>query len=172
MVYCGTYSRTLDEKGRISLPRPFREVSVDAADTGSLYIAPGQDRSLAIYPLSVLEKMGKLLEESSAKKPEPRAFWRMFYARVQAVELDSQGRIRVPTEMGEYAELKNEVVLIGVRDHIEIWSYLRWRGYLERWTTDFDRISESAFSQTPFGSMEQGDLGESKEGSPGREEPE
>ncbi len=81
-------------------------------EPGSLFIAPGQDRSLALYPLGVLEKMGRLLEESSAKKPEPRAFWRMFYARVQAVELDSQGRLRVPTEMGEYAELKNEVVLM------------------------------------------------------------
>ncbi len=132
-------------------------------EPGSLFIAPGQDRSLALYPLGVLEKMGRLLEESSAKKPEPRAFWRMFYARVQAVELDSQGRLRVPTEMGEYAELKNEVVLIGVRDHIEMWSEVRWRSYLEQWTADFDRISESAFSQTSLASMVDGNIEPMKE---------
>ena len=41
-------------------------------------------------------------------------------------EMDKQGRTLAPATLGEFAELKKEVVLRGMADRIEIWSKDKW----------------------------------------------
>ena len=70
---------------------------------------------------------------------------RMFYARAERIEIDSQGRIRIPSSLADLAELKKEVVLVGVRDHMEVWDAERWDGYLAEQQIQFDEVAERAF---------------------------
>lgn len=39
---------------------------------------------------------------------------------------DSQGRVVLPLELVEYAELKEKLVFLGLRNRIEVWSYEKW----------------------------------------------
>jgi MraZ protein len=56
-MFLGEYQHTLDAKGRVSLPRKFRDA------TGSrLVVSKGFERSLAVYPLEGYETfLGELI---------------------------------------------------------------------------------------------------------------
>jgi MraZ protein len=59
--------------------------------------------------------------------------------------MDRQGRVRIPTSLAELAGLCKEIVLLGVRDHLEIWDRRRWEGYLNQKQPFYDEIAEGAF---------------------------
>jgi MraZ protein len=75
-----------------------------------------------------------------------RAFSRLFYSQAERVELDQQGRIRIPSELALQAGLRRDVVLVGVRDHLELWDADRWRAYVTERQGQYDEIAERAFA--------------------------
>jgi MraZ protein len=144
MLLTGTFVRSVDEKLRIAIPKPLRD-ALEQPDLKALYVAPGTDGSLGIYTEQALAHVAERLAATSPTQQDVRAFSRLFYAQAQYVELDGQGRIRIPTELAQLARLGKEVVLLGVQDHMEIWDRQRWEGYLAEKAPQYDRIAESAF---------------------------
>jgi MraZ protein len=65
------------------------------------------------------------------------------------VEIDSQGRIRVPIELAQLAKLDGDVALIGVGDRIELWNKQRWQEYLADLQPRYDELAELALSRVP-----------------------
>jgi MraZ protein len=146
MLLTGTFARAIDEKLRVAIPKPLREALGEAAK-GVLYLAPGTDGSLALYTEVALEEMARRLAQSSPTGQDVRAYSRLFYARCQAVELDSQGRVRIPSELAQLAGLSKEGVLVGVQDHLELWDRRRWNEYLAQRQGQFDEFAENAFER-------------------------
>ena len=70
---------------------------------------------------------------------------RLFYAQAQGVELDGQGRVRIPPELAQLAKLEKDVVLLGVQDHLELWAAPRWQAYVAEKQAHYDEIAENAF---------------------------
>ena len=58
--------------------------------------------------------------------PGSRAFQRHIFGGAAEVELDRQGRVVLPAYLREYAALTGDVVILGARDHVEIWAPSRW----------------------------------------------
>lgn len=156
MLLTGTFLRALDEKQRFSLPKPLRDALKDglgaAADSALadsvLYVAPGTDGSLALYPSEAFSQLASQLAHDSPTAQDVRAFSRLFYAQAQRVEMDRQARIRIPAELARLADLEVEVVLVGVRDHMEIWNRGRWDAYLSDKQARYDEIAERVFERT------------------------
>jgi MraZ protein len=146
MVLTGTFSRAVDEKLRIAIPKPLRE-ALGSRAKAPLYVAPGMDGSLALYTEDALAALANRLAQASPNAQEVRAFGRLFYARAQAVELDSQGRVRIPPELAALAGLGKEAVLIGVQDHLELWDQRRWEQYVAKRQSQYDQIAEAAFER-------------------------
>jgi MraZ protein len=145
MLLTGTFSRALDDKQRLAIPKRLRE-AMECQTGGVLYIAPGTDRSLAIYNEQAFSRLAEKLALASPARQDVRAFLRLFYAQAQQVELDSQGRARIPTELASLAGLEKEIVLLGVQDHLEVWSAVHWQNYLSQKQPHYDEIAETAFS--------------------------
>ncbi len=144
MLFTGTFSRNLDEKLRLAVPKPFRE-TFGCERGGLLFLAPGTDGSLGLYAESTLGAVAERLAAASPVRQDVRAFMRLFYAQTQQVELDAQGRIRIPPELAQSVGLQKEVVLLGVQDHVELWSVERWNAYLDEKRPHYDEIAERAF---------------------------
>jgi MraZ protein len=144
MLLTGVYSRSIDEKLRVAVPKRLREAWESGSPQG-IYIAPGTDQSLAIYTEEAFARLADRLAQASPTQQEVRTFNRLFYARAQRVELDSQGRVRIPPELAELAQLEKEIVLLGVQDHVEIWAAQRWQAYLTERQGHYDAIAEAAF---------------------------
>ncbi len=142
MLLTGTHPRTLDEKKRLTLPKRIREIFHDLT---SLYVTPGPDESLWIFTPSELERLSMKLDEAPATDAEARVFRRLFFAQMEAVDLDRMGRMLIPDRLVQFAGLKHEVVLLGVRDHLELWDGERWQAFLGKHGPEFDKVAESAF---------------------------
>jgi len=144
MLLTGTFYRSLDEKLRIAVPKRLRDALPCPPGSG-LFVTPGTDASLAIYAEAAFARLAERLGEASPTEREVRAFRRLFYGQAQRVELDRQGRMRVPPELAELARLEKEVVLLGVEDHMELWSAARWKEYAAEKQAHYDEIAEAAF---------------------------
>jgi len=142
MLLTGTHPRTLDEKKRLALPKRFRD---QLGEPGTLYVTPGPDRSLWLYTPTELEQLAARLDQAPATDAEARGFRRLYFAQTEAVDVDRQGRILVPERLMQFAGLTAEVVLIGVRDHVELWDAARWQQYLTQNAPRFDAVAEGAF---------------------------
>jgi len=147
MLLTGTFPRNLDEKQRVALPKPLRAAISAAADEG-LFIAPATDGSLAIYGQGSFSRLAERLSKAPTAGADVRAFGRLFYANASRVELDSQGRVRIPQELARWAGLTSSVVLVGVGDHVELWDAQRWQDYVSRHQTRYDELSEAALDQS------------------------
>ncbi|HUT89734.1 MAG TPA: division/cell wall cluster transcriptional repressor MraZ [Thermoguttaceae bacterium] len=144
MLLTGTFTRSVDEKLRVAIPKRLRE-ALGCPDSGVLYVAPGTDGSLAIYAEGAIQRLAERLAQASPTQKEVRDFTRLFYARTQRVELDRQGRVRIPADLAELAQLGKDVVLLGVQDHVELWASGRWDVYLAEKRASYDQIAEAAF---------------------------
>lgn len=143
MLLTGSYERSLDEKHRLPLPKRFREALGLEAQT--LFLTPGTDGSLSLYSGPAFARMADKLATQSPTAHDVRTFGRLLYAQSQSVQLDRQGRFRVPPELARLAELDREVVMLGVGDHVELWNKSRWENYLSREQPRYDQLAESAF---------------------------
>jgi MraZ protein len=144
MLLTGTFFRAIDDKLRIAIPKHFRPVLVGESNA-PVYAAPGMDGSLGIYSEPAFQALADRLNKASPTGREVLAFGRLFYARAQALELDAQGRIRLPTDLATWAGITKDAVLIGVNDHLELWDKQRWDVYVADKQPKFDEFAESAF---------------------------
>src|SRR5262245_33103200 len=144
MLLTGTYPRTIDEKSRLALPKRLRE---QLKDPPVLYVTPGPDQSLWVYAEADLERLSGQLDETPATDAEARIFRRLFYAQAETVDLDKSGRILIPERLAQFAVLTRDVVLIGVRDHLELWDAARWQNFVNEHAARFDTVAEKAFER-------------------------
>jgi len=146
MALTGTYPRTLDEKKRLAVPKGLRE-EFGESDLTSLYVAPGTDRSLSLYSPAAFDRLARKIARQPVNRSNVRNYIRLFYARADKVDLDAQGRIRLPDRLVELAGLQRDVVLLGVHDHAEIWDAAAWEQFLATHSPEFDEIAAQAFEE-------------------------
>ncbi len=118
--FCGQFDKVLDDKGRLSFPKEFRE-SCDSSDfviTNNVF-----KKSLCVYTVDEWESYKKFLLEKFPNPSDPirEATVRRVIGPAFVVSLDSNGRFLVPRGLRDSANLKREVILIGVLDKVEIW---------------------------------------------------
>ncbi len=140
----GSFARNLDSKHRFALPKPLRD-ALGHLHCTVLYMAPGTDGSIVVYTEQSFMQLGERLGGGSPTARDNRAFGRLFYAQAHRVEPDSHGRLRIPADLAQLALQGKEIVLLGVRDHLEIWDRACWEKYLAEKQPFYDEIAESAF---------------------------
>lgn len=135
-MFIGEYEHALDSKNRIIVPSKFRD------ELGSKFIVTkGLDGCLYVYPLSEWEILEQKLKNLPLTSKNARAFVRFFFSGANEIEMDKQGRSLIPQNLVEYAEVKKEIVSIGVSNRVEIWSKEKWEEYNSS-NIDFDEIAE------------------------------
>ena len=142
MLLTGNYQRTLDDKKRLALAKRVRE---QLGEPGTLYVTPGPDGCLWLYTRDGLDRLAEKLDQSPATDAEARVFRRLYFSQIEEVDVDRSGRILVPERLVQFAALKRDVTLIGVRDHLELWDAERWQAYVQQNAPRFDAVAEGAF---------------------------
>jgi MraZ protein len=61
---------------------------------------------------------------------------RILIGHARELELDSNGRVLIPPELRQYAQLDKKVVLVGQRHRFELWSEENWNSGRESWLAD------------------------------------
>ncbi len=141
MPFTGTYERNLDEKQRLPVPKQLRDELAKESCSCVLFITPGTDGSLAIYSEKAFQDYTQKLSLLSANDPNVRTYLRLYYSQAEQVEMDKQGRIRIPDRLMKLAGLEHEVVLLGVHQHIELWDLTKWSQFLTQNQSEFDQFA-------------------------------
>ena len=125
-AFSGKYYYTIDPKGRVIIPSPFREIIFTNYNT-KLYITNDVfDKCLHIYPQEEWSKLEEKVRPLPKSQEEVKFFMRRVIASAQEVELDKQGRILVPAAHRQDAALNGEIVIVGQIDKIELWDRKEW----------------------------------------------
>jgi len=126
-VFLGEYEHTLDDKNRLTLPAKFRD-----AFAGGVVVTRGMDGCLSVYTQDAWDRFVSVrLEGLDPFSREARQMSRFLFAGAAEAEPDKQGRVMLPPALITHAKLTREVVVAGVRDHVEIWDRATWRTHLE-----------------------------------------
>jgi transcriptional regulator MraZ len=123
-VFTGEYRHTVDDKGRIAVPAKFRAQLAEGA-----FVSRWLDECLAIHTRAGWEALAEKVAELPIADQASRLFQRFIFAGAFEAEVDRQGRILVPAYLREAAGLEGDSVVVGSRDHAEIWAPNRWDRY-------------------------------------------
>ena len=124
-LFLGEYSHTLDERGRVTLPRKIRQ----ELGAREVVLSRGFDRCIFGFDKERWEgEAGKQLE-TSITDVKARELRRYMFSAAEKVEIDKIGRMLLPAHLKEYGRIEKEVVVIGAGDHFEIWDKKSWEAY-------------------------------------------
>jgi len=130
LLLTGEYQHVVDDRGRVLVSNKLRS-QIDADEHGSnFYLVFGTNGVLCLYPEKHFEYLSLAGAPDAAAPDEAVAFERMSFALTSKVELDAQGRLLLNDRLRKRAGLEDQITLIGVRDHIELWNSENWEQYL------------------------------------------
>lgn len=139
-MFMGEYHHTIDDKGRLIVPAKIRY------ELGSNFIVTrGLDKCLAIYPSTewskVIDKYKALPDTKDARK-----FKRFLLSGANQSDFDKQGRVNISIPLMNYAELERDCIIIGVDDHLEVWSKNNWESFIKENEDDLSDIADKLFT--------------------------
>ena len=133
-MFIGEYNHTIDAKGRLIVPAKYRD------NLGEhFYVMKGYDDCLFVYGEEDFKALGDQIRALPLSNKASRAISRFFLGSAQESEFDKQGRILIAAPLREHAGLEKDVVLVGVGNHIEIWSKERYDAAEE--SIDVDEVA-------------------------------
>ncbi len=78
----------------------------------------------------------------SFTKQESRTFNRLYFSGAVEIIPDKQGRILLPQYLKDFAEIKKDVIIVGVSNRIEVWSKDKWQAFYGNSQKSFEEIAE------------------------------
>lgn len=140
-MFYGEHSHSLDKKGRLIVPSKFREIFKEHyADR--FYLTRGLDKCLFVFTEDEWRTQERKFKDMSFTRQEARQFNRLYFSGACEVTCDKQGRILIPQYLKEYAEIKSDVVVVGVSDRIEIWAKEKWKDFFKNSMGSFENLAE------------------------------
>lgn len=131
IMFFGEYYNKVDEKGRLRMPPKLKE------ELGNKYlITKGSSGCLFVLSNNTVKKLEEKLSSIPLSDVEAQKSMRMLFSSSFMVEEDNQGRFLIPPKLREFADLKNEVAIVGTGTRIEIWNIDKWNSYNTQ--EDFD----------------------------------
>ena len=135
-MFSGEYFCKLDEKGRFLLPPAVRELLCEnSLGIGKtvVFLKVPELASLRVYPHAEWENV---LKQTRVKLDgeQSRLFMHFVVSETSTSEVDKAGRILIPGRLRKHINLDDdqEIVLVGMYEHLEVWGPTEWRRYVAR----------------------------------------
>ena len=138
--FIGSFSHSLDAKGRLVIPQPFRDKLGE-----SFCVAPSYDfKSISVYPTEMWEKRNEAYERLGRLNPALNRYLEQFYAlSYDEQTCDGQGRVLLPFNirqkiLGE----ERDVEITGANDHIRVVAEVTGRDSWTQFTSELPGLLE------------------------------
>jgi len=140
-MFYGEYQHSIDRKGRLILPAKFREVAKQQF-IEKFYVTRGLDICLFMFSEEEWRSQENKFKSIPFTKQQSRTFNRIYFSGAAEVVFDSQGRILLPAYLKEFAQIKKDVVIVGVSNRVEIWGKQKWEEFYSNSRQSFEEIAE------------------------------
>jgi MraZ protein len=113
----GSYPSTLDDKGRVNIPKPLRELY-----GGNLVVTMGLRTCARIMRPEVWDQIRKRLTGSDELTGDEQELVELqLIAPRMMVEVDQAGRIALPQVIRRYARLTKNCLIFNLENRLEVW---------------------------------------------------
>lgn len=125
----GEFDQTIDGKGRVSVPAPFRRV-IEACDPGwvegkrpQLVIVYGSEkqRFLDCYTIEAIEEIDARIDLMPKGSKERKVMERLFNGYSADAEVLEDGRVVLPAKLRKKLDLGDKAFFIAAGDHFQLW---------------------------------------------------
>lgn len=126
-TYNGCFRHKVDDKRRVPVPARWRPEESEGVEF-TLIIWPKHQAGtcLRVLPPDQLAKLRTAIDAMPNNDPNKSVLKRSIGTSSAQAKLDSVGRIMLPDDMAEAADITNEAVLAGMMDRFEIWNPKRY----------------------------------------------
>jgi len=140
-MFYGEYLHSIDRKGRLILPSKFREAA-KAHFIEKFFVTRGLDKCLFMFSEEEWRTQENKFKTIPFTKQQSRTFNRLYFSGAVEVAADRQGRILVPQYLKDFAQIKKDVMIVGVSNRIEIWAKDKWQEFYGNSRQSFEEIAE------------------------------
>lgn len=133
----GNYQAKINYKGRTAVPSKYRPQLGKEIIIGQWY-----ENCLVIVSQKQWQELLKEIEEKPFITAPSRETDRFLAGGAFEIELDGQGRLVIPPSLREYADLKEEVVFVGLLNRVEIWDKANWEKHQKYLDEHAEEIAE------------------------------
>jgi MraZ protein len=121
-VFIGRHTNKIDKKGRISVPKPFRDALGDAS--ASIFVFPSfKFPALEAAPRGFIEQfVANLNATHDLFSDDQDDLASTVIENTHELACDPEGRVILPKHLMEHAELGDEAVFVGRGTRFLIWS--------------------------------------------------
>jgi MraZ protein len=130
-MFTGEYRCLMDGAGLFVLPGPVRAVFPPSEEEGSRSVVLLKSLESCLWMYRTQDWEAKLYAlRQQLDDQQSRLLMHYMVAQSMSSCVDSKGRLAIPPPLTAYANIKEEVVLIGLYDRLELWSPVHWEEYL------------------------------------------
>jgi MraZ protein len=134
-MFLGEFAHTIDDKGRLTIPAKFRD---DLAS--GIVITRGLDGCLWAYSRAEWEQLAEKISHLPTTNLAARNFARFMFSNAFDSIPDRQGRVLIPQNLRDYANIESDTIIIGVMNRLELWHPARWSEVLAEVEKDPEAI--------------------------------
>jgi MraZ protein len=140
-MFYGEYEHSLDKKARIILPSKFRQAMKEHY-VEKLFMTRGLDQCIFVFPEEEWRNQEAKFRSVPFTKKDGRKFNRLYFSGAVDAVPDKQGRILLPKYLKDYADIKKDILIIGVSSRMEIWAKEKWEDFYKNTKESFEDIAE------------------------------
>ncbi len=126
LFFRGINSINMDAKGRMAVPKRYRESIVEASDSQLIITIDLHSPCLLVYTSDQWEVIERKLIALPNMDPQARLVQRLLLGHASEVDMDAQGRLLLPNLLREHAKLAKNLILLGQGNKFELWSQENW----------------------------------------------
>ncbi|MBM4402163.1 MAG: division/cell wall cluster transcriptional repressor MraZ [Candidatus Cloacimonetes bacterium] len=120
----GQFTQKITSGNRVAIPAKFRNEL-----RGFLYVTQGYEGCLVLVDEEGFTKLTAGVADKPFIRGDVRETTRFLLGNAYELEVDEQGRFVLPKNLHEYAEMKEEVIFLGLKNWIEIWDKEKWKAH-------------------------------------------
>lgn len=126
----------LDTKGRFSVPNRYREIFIEHSASQLVVTIDTEDNCLLLYPHPEWQLIEAQIEALPSFNRATRRIQRLLIGHATEIEMDSLGRVLLPTPLRLHAGLEKRMVLVGQGKKFEVWDETRWSNCRDAWLAE------------------------------------
>ena len=138
----GTYECKVDSKGRLLMPAPLKKQLLPEISEVFILKRSVFQPCLELYPASEWNSMMLKINKLNKFVKKNNDFIRRFTAGVKMVEIDALGRLLIPKDLTNFAQISKDVVFSAAVNIIEIWDKELYEKAIDDSVLDFAHLAE------------------------------
>ncbi|MEX0762699.1 MAG: division/cell wall cluster transcriptional repressor MraZ [Dehalococcoidia bacterium] len=139
LIFAGEFEHRIDPQGRVSIPARFRSAFEDG-----IVLSRAYDRCVMVYTTEEWENVAADIAKQPQTRADARRLARLTFSGAYPQALDRHGRVLLPPALRQYADLGENVVIVGTGRFMEIWAQELWSEERQSLDADATDIAERA----------------------------